>query len=165
MLTILPKRAFIIALTTASSTASFGTVQHCLDKRMGVNKGIISFGVPLGIVFYAPFTSIYFLIINFYMAESCGIEISIAWILIAILISVILNIAAPPIPGGTLSCYTVMFTQLGIPLETLAVVLALDVVLDFLATSFNMVELELQLTDIAGRMNKLDLNILRRSSR
>ena len=158
-------QTFIIALTTASSTASFCTVQHCLDKRMGVNKGIISFGVPLGIVFYAPFTSVYFLILNFYLAEVYGVEISVAWILTAMLISVILTIAAPPIPCGSLSCYTVMFTQLGIPLEALAVALALDVVLDFLATSFDMVELELQLTDIAGRMNKLDLNILRRSSR
>ena len=155
---------FIVALATASSTASFGTVSSCCEKKLGVRDSLVNFGLPLGIVFYPPFCAIYFLIVNFYMAECHGVEISLVWILIAIFISTILAIAAPPIPGGTLTCYTVMFLQLGIPTEALAVALALDVLFDFMATALNMVLLELELAQQAKRLNMIDADVLRKGA-
>ena len=156
---------FIVALATASSTAAFGTVSACCEKKLGIKSGLVSFGLPLGIVFYPPFCSIYFLIINFYMAECHGVQISLVWILICIFISTILAIASPPIPGGTLACYTVMFLQLGIPSEALAVALALDVLFDFMATALNMVLLELELNQQAVKLNMIDRSILQSPSR
>lgn len=151
---------FIVALATASSTASFGTVSSCCEKKLGVKGSMVSFGLPLGIVFYPPFCAIYFLIINFYMAECHGVQISLVWMLVCVFISTVLAIASPPIPGGTLTCYTVMFLQLGIPAEALAVALALDVLFDFMATALNMVLLELELMQQAKRLNMLDQSIL-----
>ena len=153
---------FIVALATASSTAAFGTVNSCCEKKLGIKGSLTSFGLPLGIVFYPPFCAIYFLIINFYMAECHGVAISLVWMLIAVFISTILAIASPPIPGGTLTCYTVMFLQLGIPAEALAVALALDVLFDFMATALNMVLLELELAQQAKSLNMLDPAILAR---
>ncbi len=155
---------FIVALATASSTAAFGTVSACCEKKLGIKPSLVSFGLPLGIVFYPPFCSIYFLIINFYMAECHGVQISLVWILICIFISTILAIASPPIPGGTLACYTVMFLQLGIPSEALAVALALDVLFDFMATALNMVLLELELSQQAVKLKMVDQSLLHGSS-
>lgn len=153
---------FIVALATASSTAAFGTVSNCCERKLGVKGSLVSFGLPLGIVFYPPFCAIYFLIINFYMAECYNVPVSLVWMLIAVIISVILAIASPPIPGGTLTCYTVMFTQLGIPAEALAVALALDVLFDFMATALNMVLLELELAQQAKNLNMLDEAVMKR---
>ena len=152
---------FVIALATASSTAAFGTVTNCCERKLGVKNSLVSFGLPLGIVFYPPFCAIYFLIINFYMAECYGVQVSLIWMLIAVLISTILAIASPPIPGGTLTCYTVMFLQLGIPADALAVALALDVLFDFMATALNMVLLELELTQQAKKLNMLNEAVLK----
>lgn len=53
----------------------------------------------------------------------------------AFLISIVLAVAAPPIPGGALTCYTILFVQLKIPMEVMAVTIALNVILEFATTA------------------------------
>lgn len=152
---------FIIALTTGSSTAAFGTAMHCCERRLGVSNFLTNFGLPIGMVFYVPATVAYFLVISFYAAKIYAVEISLAWIVMAIVVSLILAVASPPILGGTLICYTMLFMQLGIPSEGLVVVMAIDILFDFIATPIDMVMLELELVQQAGKLELLDLDILR----
>lgn len=151
---------FMVALTTASSTATFGTAMQCCERKLGLGSYLTNFGLPLGMVFYVPSTSIYFLIVCFYMAKSYNVPVSAAWILMAVLVTVILAIASPPIPGGTLACYTVMFAQLGIPTEGLVVALAVDVFLDFISTAMNMILIETELLQQGRNLNMLDRDVL-----
>lgn len=156
---------FVVALTTASSTATFGTAMQCCERKLGLGKYLTNFGLPLGIVFYVPATSSYFLVICFYMAKSYEMSVSAAWILMAVLVTVILAIASPPIPGGTLACYTVMFAQLGIPTEALVVAMAVDVLFDFIATAVNMVLIEAELVQQGRNLNMLDSALLSAKAR
>ena len=78
------------------------------------------------------------------------------WFVLAIFSAVVLSIASPPIPGGTLTCYTIMFSQLGLPEEALVVALALDVLCDFFATGMNMFCLQTELVIQAKGMGMLD---------
>lgn len=151
---------FMVALTTASSTATFGTAMQCCERKLGLGSYLTNFGLPLGMVFYVPSTSVYFLIVCFYMAKSYNVPVSAAWILMAVLVTVILAIASPPIPGGTLACYTVMFAQLGIPTEGLVVALAVDVFLDFISTAMNMILIETELLQQGRNLNMLDRDVL-----
>ena len=153
---------FIIATTTASSVASFGHCVTTCENKLGVNNSVTSFGTPLGIVMFPPGTSIYFLLICIHAAEVYGVQCSIAWFLLAIFTVTILAIASPPIPGGTLTCYTIIFSQLGLPEEALVVALALDVLFDFLATGLNMFCLQLNLVIQAKKMGLLDTAVLRK---
>lgn len=43
-------------------------------------------------------------------------------------------IVVPPIPGGMIACFSMMFSELGIPTEAMALVTALDVILDYPVT-------------------------------
>lgn len=151
---------FVVAFTTASSTATFGTAMHCCEKKLGIGNYLSNFGLPLGLVFYAPATAAYFLITSFYVAGCYDVKISFAWILMAVIVSVVLAVASPPIPGGTLVCYTVMFSQLGIPEEGLVAAMAMDVIFDFVATAVNMVLLELELTSQAYKLKLLNKELL-----
>ena len=72
-------------------------------------------------------------------------EVSFVTLLIAIISSTFLVIASPPIPGGVMSCYTVLFVQMGIPLEGLGVVMTLSVFLDFFCTAVNVCAIQLLL--------------------
>jgi len=152
---------FIIGMTTASSVATFGTCANICEKKLGVSNHITSFGVPLGIVMFPPATAMYFIIICIYAAEIYQVECSVVWFILAIFSAVVLAIAAPPIPGGTLTCYTIMFTQLGLPTEALVVALALDVLCDFVATGMNMFCLQMELVIQSKRMGLLDESVLR----
>ena len=55
----------------------------------------------------------------------------------AVMTSVILAVAAPSIPGGAVSCFTALFVQLGLPMEAVALMVTLSVVLDFVTTAMN----------------------------
>lgn len=66
-------------------------------------------------------------------------------------------------PGGTLTCYTIMFMQLGLPEEAIVVALTLNILFDFIATGMNVLCLELELILQAKGMNLLDETILKRA--
>ena len=153
---------FIIGMTTASSVATFGTCSNICEKKLGVSEHITSFGVPLGVVMFPPATAMYFLIICIYTAEAYQVECSIPWFALAIFSAVVLAIASPPIPGGTLTCYTILFTQLGLPTEALVVALALDVLCDFVATGMNMFCLQLELVIQSKKMGLLNETVLQK---
>jgi Na+/H+-dicarboxylate symporter len=153
---------FIIGMTTASSVATFGTCTNISEKKLGVSEHITSFGVPLGVVMFPPATAMYFLIICIYTAEIYRVECSVVWFVLAIFSAVVLAIASPPIPGGTLTCYTIMFTQLGLPTEALVVALALVVLCDFVATGMNMFCLQMELVIQSKRMGLLNDSVLQK---
>lgn len=90
------------------------------------------------------------------MAECYQVEMNLSWMLIAILISGILAIAAPPVPGGGLTCYTVMFLQLGIPEEALALTMTLDLIFDFVATAVSQTFLQAELVLLSDKLGLMD---------
>lgn len=98
------------------------------------------------------------------MAENYQTEINLSWMLTAILLSGILAIATPPIPGGGLTCYTVMFLQLGIPEEALALTMTLDLIFDFMATAASQTFLQAELILQADKLELLNRNVLQESN-
>lgn len=148
---------FFIALTTASSSAAFGANITCCERDLGIDAKMTNFGIPLGLVLYKPATAISFTACTLYFSHHYNVEVSAVWLFTAILVITIITVALPPVPGGTLACYTIVFTQLGIPAEAIAVAMVLDVVFDFVSTGFDTVyrqcELILQ-ADHVGLLNK-----------
>ena len=152
---------FLIALTTASSSAAYGTNMNCCEEKLGISSRITNFGLPLGIVLYMPGTAINYLIVGMYMAVCYQVEINLSWLLIAVVITSILAIATPPIPGGGLTCYTVMFLQLGIPEEALALTMTLDLIFDFISTAASQTFLQAELILQADKLGFIKKEVLR----
>ena len=141
---------FIISITTASSAAAFSdNLQTCIDK-LGVSKRVANFGVPFGQILYKPAVSVLFLNAAFSAAESSQLEISVTWIVTALLVSIVLSAAAPPVPGGMSASFAILFTQLGLGTGTLAVILSVTSILDFIVTAANIFSAQCVLT-IASR--------------
>jgi Na+/H+-dicarboxylate symporter len=72
----------------------------------------------------------------------------------------LLSIASPPVPGGAMMCYAIAFAQLGIPMETIGVVLVVDMILDFPATACNVSSWQLAMIEVADSLNMLDKEAL-----
>ena len=98
---------------------------------------LANFGVPFGQILYKPGVSVLFLFAAMGVAINENAQINIVWIITAILVCVILSAAAPPVPGGMSASFTILFSQLGLPLEKLAVIISLTAVLDFIVTATN----------------------------
>ena len=153
-----------ICLTTASSSAAFSTNVDCCKQELGIDQRIINFGVPLGQVLFMPGAIIQFLVSALCMAEIYGVEINLGWLITAVLVAVVLAIAAPPVPGGALTSYTMMFIQLDLPADAIAVIIALNMVLEFITTTVNVACLQMELVELSGSLELLDGETLRSSS-
>ena len=151
---------FFIALTTASSAASFSTnIGTCLDEY-GIQKNLTNFGVPFGQVVYKPTAGLLFLTTALYMTECYHVPVSLTWILTAFFMSVLLALATPPIMGGALASFSVLFAQLGIPMEGIAVIAAANALLDFIHTPTNLISGQASLILTAKSSKLLDEDIL-----
>ncbi len=156
---------FLIALTTASSSAAFGVNMECCEKDLGIDKRIVNFGVSLGQVIFMPGVSVMFLAVGFCMAEIYGVAVSPVWLVTAFIIAIVLAVAAPPVPGGALTCYTILFVQLKIPMEAIAITIALNAILEFFTTAVNLFCLQTELVELAAGLDMLDLKRLREESK
>lgn len=152
---------FLVALTSASSAAAFGTNVSTCEKEYGIDPALVSFGIPLGIVMHKPMTAAYNLILVMYFAGVYHVQCTPAWLVLAVFICVVVAVSAPPIPGGGSVVYTILFLQLGIPTDALAVALTLDIIADFLMTAFDMFALQMALINISAKMGRIDKSIMR----
>lgn len=152
---------FLVALTSASSAAAFGNNVATCEKEYGIDPSLVSFGIPLGIVMHKPMTAAYNLVLVMYFAGVYHVKCTPAWLILAVFICVVVAVAASPIPGGGSVVYTILFLQLGIPTEALAVALTLDIIADFLLTAFDMFALQMALINISSKMGRINHKILR----
>ena len=152
---------FLIGFGTASSIAANGECADSLHRKLGVNKRFVEFGQPVGGVVFMPSTAINFIVCAVYMASYYKISVSVLWFIIAVIISTFVAIATPPVPGGALAAYTIIFAQLGIPSEAVAIVVTLDIVFDLFATAFDGAFLQLELLRQADENKMLNYDVLR----
>jgi Na+/H+-dicarboxylate symporter len=154
---------FLIALTTASSAAAFSSNVETCENKFGIEPSFIRFGIPLGMVIHKPVTGVYNLLLVFYFARQYNVRCSFSWICIAVFICAIVAIAMPPIPGGGAVGYSLLFLQMGIPSDALAVALAMDIITDFFITAFETFILPLSFINISSKMGMIEPEVLRKT--
>ncbi|MDO5845488.1 MAG: cation:dicarboxylase symporter family transporter [Methanocorpusculum sp.] len=154
--------SFFIALSTASSAATFSTNMVCCEKKLGIAKKLVNFGVPLGTAFSRPGHAATFFCVCLFMANYYAVPITLSWTAAAILTAGLLALAVPPVPGGGIACYSILFLQLGIPVEALGIAVVLEIVLDFVSTALNMAAVPADLLHVADKLDLVDKEVMRK---
>jgi Na+/H+-dicarboxylate symporter len=155
----------IIALTTASSAAAFSTNIRDANKKLGIDKKLVEFGVPIGQVLFKPGYIAVLFGMEATFAEMCDIQITLPWLIIGLITNILVSCASPPVPGGLITGFTVAFTQLGIPLEVLGIAIAVSTLTEFPATSCIVSNWQINLIDVAEELNMLDKETLHKDER
>jgi Na+/H+-dicarboxylate symporter len=153
---------FMIAFSTASSAAAFTTNVQDAHKRLGIDKKLVEFATPLGQVLFMPAYLAMLLGTELSLAEACNVPITIPWLFIALVTNLLVSYAVPPIPGGAALGFAVVFAQLGIPAEMIAIAIAINAIPDFPATAIQVSGWQLTLIDVADSLNLLDKETLRK---
>ena len=148
--------AYLIALSTASSSAALSTNLETCERRLGISERIVHFAVPLGQVIFKTGGAVGFFVLAMGLAEFYGVAMPLPWVVTGVLTAGLLAIAAPPVPGGSLTCYTVLLAQLGIPAEAIGLAVAGNVILDFFMTSCGISCLQSELMLTSDRLGMLD---------
>ena len=152
----------LITLTTASAAASFATNIRDANNKFGIDKKLVEFGTPIGQVLFMPGFFALLFGIGIGLAESSGVPITLPWIIIAFITIFLLTFAVPPVPGGAMMVFTILFAQLGIPMEVMGVAIAINAIADFPVAACNVSSWQLTMIDVADSLNMLDHEVLRK---
>ncbi len=152
---------FLVSLSTASSAAALPMTIDACKKKLGIDGKLVDFAAPFGTVVFMPHAASSLIVVSIFAAQMYDVELGVGAIILCVINAVVLSVAAPPIPGGALSCYTLMFMQLGIPIEALALAVAIDTVLDFVGTAGCQTDLAVQIAHGAKSLGMLDEKILK----
>lgn len=155
-------KTFLIALGTNSCTASIPENYACCAGKLGIDSKVFTFGIPIGTSIFKPATAIRLVLLSLFMAAGNNVQVSLSWMIMLFIMSFTLSIAIPAIPGGTMMFCTMLFTQLGIPVEVLAQMLATDIFFDAICTAFNQISVQLALLQHAGSIGLLDKDLLQK---
>lgn len=129
---------WLIAFTTCSSAAAL-PANLAAARRLGATKSIASFSIPLGNTVNMNGTAVYMGVCSIFAAEVYGLDLSMADQVTIVLMGVLAAIGTAGVPGAGLIMTTIVFTQVGIPLEAVALIAGVDRILDMIRTSINVV--------------------------
>ncbi|MBQ7715048.1 MAG: cation:dicarboxylase symporter family transporter [Clostridia bacterium] len=153
--------SFMISLSSASVSAAFTTTIDTLIGPLGVDADFAPLAYNLGGILFRPGYCIIFTACSLFTADLYGIEVTWAWLLAAFFLSFILSVATPPVLGGTTVCFSILFSQLGINAEALAMIISVNAVFEFLTVAVNNYCLQSQIVLLGNNLGKLDRDRLR----
>lgn len=127
----------LIGFSTSSSAATLPLTMDTATTKLGIKKETASFVLPVGMTINMDGTSCYQVIAAIFIAQIFGIDLSLSTLISLIAVITLSSIGTPGIPGGSIVVLTMVLASAGIPIEGLALVMAVDRPLDMLRTSVN----------------------------
>lgn len=134
-------RALRVVLLTAFSTSSSGATlpltMEAVEHKCGVSNKIASFTLPLGATINMNGTALYECIAVIFIANAYGIDLTFGQQVIIVITSLLAAIGSAAVPMAGLVMMTIILTAVGLPLEGIGLILAVDRILDMFRTTIN----------------------------
>lgn len=127
----------LTAFSTSSSNATLPLTMEAIENNSGVSNKITSFTLPLGATVNMDGTALYELVAAMFIAQAYGIELTFTEQIIGVLTGLLASIGAAGIPMAGLVMISVVLSAMGIPLEGIGLILAVDRILDMFRTAVN----------------------------
>ena len=151
--------AQIFAFSTASSNATIPITFRCVTQRIGADNSVASFTVPFGATINMDGTAIMQGVATVFLANVYGIELGILGYLTVIGLAVLASIGTAGVPGVGLVMLTMVLSQVGLPIEGIAIILGVDRLMDMIRTVVNITGDAVVSTIVAKSQGKLDMDI------
>lgn len=128
--------AIFMAFSTASSSATLPLTMECVAKA-GVSRRVTSFTLPLGATINMDGTALYECVAAMFIAQAYGVELGMAQQFTIVAIALLTSIGVAGIPAASLVAITLILTTMGLPVEGVGLILAVDRLLDMCRTAVN----------------------------
>jgi proton glutamate symport protein len=129
--------AITTAFSTASSSATLPLTIDCVEKEAKVSSRVSSFVLPLGATINMDGTALYESVAAVFIAQLYGIDLSFGQQVIVFLTATLAAIGAAGIPSAGLVTMAIVLNAVGLPLDGIGIILAVDRILDMCRTSIN----------------------------
>ncbi len=127
----------LTAFSTSSSSATLPLTMDAVENNSGVSNKITSFVLPLGATVNMDGTAIYECVAAMFIAQAYGIDLSFLQQMIVVVTALLASIGAAGIPMAGLVMISVILSAVGLPLEGVGLILAVDRFLDMCRTTVN----------------------------
>ena len=137
--------ALMINLTTSSQVSALPESMKCCKQKWGIDEKFVNFGMPLGIVIYMPCGAIMLGAIVWVLTYMSAGSVDPITLVKLVFVSVIVAIAAPPIPGSAFAVLPIMFSACGTDLSMMPLAVIIGSTVGYLMPALNGYCMQLEL--------------------
>jgi proton glutamate symport protein len=127
--------AQVIALGSRSSSAALPSMIDAARDVLGLPPQIVSFILPMAVVVFRISVPVSFILGALFLGKLYGVQLDGGQIALVAVLSILLSFSVPGVPSGSLFMMAPVFADVGIPVEGVAILIAIDVIPDLLKTT------------------------------
>ena len=149
----------MMAVTTTSGAICLPTKMEDEVTKFGISRKVADFTGPITMSMNSCGAAQCYVAAIFFMAQSTGIQMTPYQMGMAILLSCLMCMGTIAVPGGSVIVYTFLATSLGLPLESIAVLIGIDWFAGMFRTLMNVdVDVMIGLL-VASKLGELDRDV------
>lgn len=131
------RQVVLLAFSTSSSAAVMPLTIKTAEDELKVRPSIAQFVVPMGATINMDGTALYQAVATVFLAQATGIELSTGALVLVVVTTVGASIGSPSTPGVGIVLLASVLTSVGIPVESVALIIGVDRILDMTRTAVN----------------------------
>jgi proton glutamate symport protein len=128
--------AKLLAFSSSSSAATLPVTMEC-TRRLGVSDQVTGFVLPLGTTINMDGTALYQVMCVTFLAQMFGVDLSLTDQITVAFMAILVAIGSPGLPGASLVLMVFILEAVKVPVEGMAIILAVDRILDMCRTVVN----------------------------
>ena len=154
--------AQLLAFSTSSSAATLPLTMERCEEKLGVSNKVASFVLPLGATINMDGTSCYQAIAAVFIAQVYGMDLGVGEQLTIVMTATLASIGSAAVPGAGIIMLAIVLGSVGVPLEGISLIFAVDRPLDMCRTVVNVTGDATVATVVAYTENELALSPVER---
>jgi Na+/H+-dicarboxylate symporter len=127
----------LFAFSTSSSAATIPVTLKTVTDDLGVKKDVSSFVVPVGATINMDGTAIMQGLATMFIASTVGVDLTFAQYAQIVFLAIITSIGTAAVPSAGTVTLALILGSVGLPLDAIGLILAVDRILDMVRTSVN----------------------------
>lgn len=131
------REVWLYAFSTSSSNATLPINLRVTEQRLGASASVTAFALPLGATVNMNGTAIMQGIATVFIAQVYGIELTLVQLLTVVGMATLAAVGTAGVPSAGIVMLASVLTQVGLPVEGIALILAVDRLLDMARTVVN----------------------------
>ena len=149
----------VFAFSTSSSNATIPLNIETIVNKIGVDRRIASFTIPLGATINMDGTAIMQGVAVVFTAQLFGVELGPIEYATVIATATLASIGTAGVPSVGLITLSMVFNSVGLPLEGIALIMGIDRILDMTRTAVNITGDAVCTTVVARQEKRLDVDV------
>jgi len=129
--------AMLTAFSTSSSNATLPTALKVAEEKLGLPKQVARFVLTIGATANQNGTALFATAAVLFLAQFYGVDISLGQMLSVGGVCVLAGIGTAGVPSGSMPIIAMMLGMLGLPIEGVGLIFAVDRFLDMCRTTLN----------------------------